>query len=144
MGSWLTSLYLCLESGKIFYSDERGGGEREGPKHSLMNTSHIDYHTHRFGANKSKAQAQHTVLPGSAKDGIAQQGMTRRPSPAKDTQRSTVKPARSMGARHFNSNRGESKTYISSLSSNGYEYNSRPPHSTPSTVSGTVFYVPGT
>lgn len=133
-----------VESGKIFYSDERGGGEREGPKHSLMNTTHIDYHTHRFGANKSKAQAQHTVLPGSAKDGIAQQGMTRRPpSPAKDRKGPTVKPARSMGARHYKNNRGESITYISSPSSNGYEYNSRPQHSTPSMVS-TVFYVPGT
>ena len=133
-----------VESGKIFYSDERGGGERgEGPKHSLMNTPHIDYH--RFGANKSKAQAQHEVFPGSAKDGIAQQGMSQRPfSPAKDRQGPTVKPAKSLGARHYKSNRGEkSKTYISSLSSNGYEYNSSPPHSTPSMVSR-VFYVPGT
>ena len=134
-----------VESGEIFYSDERGGGEREGsPKHSLMNTTHIDYHTHRFGANKSKAQAKHKVFPGSAKDGIVQQGMTRRPSsPAKDRRRPTVKPAKSMGARHFNSNRGENcKTYISSSS---YEYNSSPPHkSTPLKVSSTVFYVPGT
>ena len=133
-----------VESGQIFYSDERGGGEREDPKLSLMNTSHIDYHTHRPGANKSKAQAQHSVLPESAKDGIAQQGMTRRASsPAKDRQGPTVKPAKSSGARHYISSRGESMTYISSISSSGSEYNSSSPHSSPSMVS-TVFYVPGT
>ena len=46
-----------VESGEIFYSDERGGGEREGPKHSLMNTTHIDYHTHRFGAIKARPRS---------------------------------------------------------------------------------------
>ena len=62
-----------VDSGKIFIVNiERG--EREGPKHSLMNTPHIDYHTHRSGANKSKVQAQHEVLPGSANAGIALQG----------------------------------------------------------------------
>ena len=50
-----------------------------GPKHSLMNTTHhIDYHIHRFGANKSKVQAKHKVFTGSAKDGIfAIQELTR-------------------------------------------------------------------
>ena len=70
----------------------REEGERKGsPKHSLMNTTHIDYHTHRFGANKSKAQVKHQVFPGSAKDGIfAQQGLTRSAD-------------RNSGARHYNS-----------------------------------------
>ena len=121
-----------VESGMIFIvNDERGGGEREGsPKHSLMNTSHIDYHTHRFGANKSKAQAEHEVFPGSAKDGIfAQQGLTRRAGPAK-VSRPTVSPAKNSGARHYNGSRVENcKTYISSLSSSGYNNSSSPPHS---------------
>ena len=112
-----------------------------------MNTPHIDYHTHRFGANKSKAQAKHEVFTGSAKDGIfATQELTRIAGPAKD-RKPTVSPAKqtakNSGARHYNIVAARSKTYISSLSSNGYEYNSSSPHSTPSMVSR-VFYVPGT
>ena len=98
-----------------------------------MNTHHIDYHTHRFGANKSKVQAKHEVFTGSAKDGIfAKQGLlTRRAGPAKDS-RPTVSPAnqtaKNSGARHYNLSRGEnSKTYISSPSSS-YN-NSSSPHS---------------
>jgi len=125
-----------VESGKIFIRhDERGGGERgEGLKHSLMNTPHIDYHIHRFGANKSKAQDEHEVFPGSAKDGIfaTTQGLMRRAGPAKDS-RPSVSPAnqtaKNSGARHSNKSRGEnSKTYISSPSSS-YNNSSCPPHS---------------
>ena len=123
-----------VESGKIFIvNDERGGGERVGPKHSLMNTTHhIDYHIHRFGANKSKVQAKHKVFTGSAKDGIfATQELTRIAGPAKD-RKPTVSPAKqtckNSGARHFNQSRGEnSKQYISSPSGS-YNNSSRPPH----------------
>ncbi len=101
----------------VILGDERGGGEREGPKH-CENTSRIDYHIHRFGANLSKAQEQHEVLPGSAKDGkFAQQGLTMtRVGPAK-VQRSPLSDLqKNSGARHYNDSRGESsnKTYISS------------------------------
>ena len=122
-----------VESGEIFYSDERGGGEREGPKHSLMNTTHIDYHTHRFGANKSKAQVKHKVFPGSAKDGNAKQGLSTL----------EVEPAKSMGARHYNSNRGENVKHYISSSSSSYN-NSRPPHSNPAMECTSIFTCPAT
>jgi len=125
-----------VESGMIFIvNDERGGGEREGPKHSLMNTTHIDYHTHRSGANKSKAQAQHEVFPGSAKIGlIALQGYTTpRDRPAKVLRLRESDLQKRSGARHYNCSRGEnSKAYISSPSSNGYN-NSSSPHSNQAT-----------
>jgi len=117
----------------VILGDERGGGEGKGPKHS-ENTTHIDYHTHRFGANKSKAQVQHEVLPGSAKDGkIAQQGLTlTRAGPAKVQRLHASDLQKNSGARHYNDSRGEnSKTYISSPSSS-YN-NSCSPHSSQST-----------
>ena len=86
-----------------------------------MNTPHIDYHTHRFGANKSKAQVQHEVFPGSAKDGkIAIQGFSSpRDGPAKVARLRESDLQNELGARHFKDSRGENKrnSYISSSSS---------------------------
>ena len=122
-----------VDSGKIFIVNiERG--EREGPKHSLMNTPHIDYHTHRSGANKSKVQTQHEVLPGSANAGIALQGYAtpRDIRPAKVLRPRGSDLQSRLGTRHYKDSRGEnSNSYIPSSSSN--RYNSCSPHSNQST-----------
>ena len=112
-----------------------GGGEWEGLKHS-ENIPHIDYHIHRSGANKSKVQDQHEVLPGSAKSGkFAQQGLTiAKAGPAKVQRAQELDLQKYSGARHSNGSRGEnSKTCISSPSSNSYNNSGSSPHSSQST-----------
>ena len=112
------------------------GGKGRVLYNSLMNTSHIDYHIHRFGANKSKAQGQHEVFPGSAKDGkIAQQGlMIKGAGPAKVQRPHEFDLQKISGARHYKNSRGEnSKTYISSPSSSAHYNSCNSPHSSQST-----------